>query len=170
MSVPPLSSGALRRFAGQRAGFRPYLGLAVRYRQALDCRIWPPAYARTSELEKCLQLFQPGFALLPDDLILPDGVSRQYCAMTFNIGRIAADVDAAFPRRVHPVGGQAQGRRSACRLLCELPPILRGSQRTRLRTDRSRTGMPILDCRRQDQRRDRGDPRYFAQYDQQLHH
>ncbi|MGO4439396.1 transcriptional regulator VisN [Rhizobium sp. RAF56] len=44
-------------------------------------------YARTSELEKCLQLFQPGFALLPDDLILPDGTSRQYCAMTFNIGR-----------------------------------------------------------------------------------
>jgi len=44
-------------------------------------------YARTSEVEKCLQLFQPGFSLLPDDLALPDRISRQYCSMTFNIGR-----------------------------------------------------------------------------------
>lgn len=44
-------------------------------------------YARTTEVEKCLQLFQSGFSLLPDDLILPDGISQQYCALTFNVGR-----------------------------------------------------------------------------------
>src|SRR4051812_33147105 len=35
-------------------------------------------YVRTSELEKCLLLFQPSFALLAEDVIPPEGSSRQY--------------------------------------------------------------------------------------------
>lgn len=45
------------------------------------------AYSRTTELEKCLSLLQPNFALLPDESNLPVGVSRQYCSLTFNVGR-----------------------------------------------------------------------------------
>jgi len=44
-------------------------------------------YARTTELEKCMQVFQPNFALLPDNADIPDGASRQYCSLTFNVGR-----------------------------------------------------------------------------------
>lgn len=44
-------------------------------------------YGRTGELEKCMSLFQPNVAFLPDDVELPDGVGRQYCALTFNVGR-----------------------------------------------------------------------------------
>lgn len=45
------------------------------------------AYARSTELEKCLSLLTPSFALLPDDVVLPDEISRQYCALTFCVGR-----------------------------------------------------------------------------------
>ena len=44
-------------------------------------------YGRTGELEKCMALFQPSAAVLPDDVELPEGVGRQYYAMTFNVGR-----------------------------------------------------------------------------------
>lgn len=44
-------------------------------------------FARATELEKCMQLFQPSFALLPDNADVPDGASRQYCSLLFNIGR-----------------------------------------------------------------------------------
>ena len=44
-------------------------------------------YSRTTELEKCLSLLQPNFALLPDDIDLPLGISRQYSSLTFNVGR-----------------------------------------------------------------------------------
>ncbi|AYG65188.1 MULTISPECIES: LuxR family transcriptional regulator [unclassified Rhizobium] len=44
-------------------------------------------YSRIGELEKCLSLFQPNVALLPDDVTLPDGVGRQYHALSFNVGR-----------------------------------------------------------------------------------
>jgi DNA-binding CsgD family transcriptional regulator len=44
-------------------------------------------YARSTELEKCMQVFQPNFALLPDSAEVPDGASRQYCSVTFNVGR-----------------------------------------------------------------------------------
>ncbi|TCL75597.1 DNA-binding CsgD family transcriptional regulator [Rhizobium sp. BK251] len=43
--------------------------------------------SRTTELEKCLQLFQPSFTLLPAGAELPEGVSRQSCTLTFNVGR-----------------------------------------------------------------------------------
>lgn len=45
------------------------------------------AYARSTELEKCLSLLTPSFALLPDDVALPGDISRQYCALTFCVGR-----------------------------------------------------------------------------------
>ncbi|CAN7208516.1 LuxR C-terminal-related transcriptional regulator [Rhizobium sp. LjRoot30] len=44
-------------------------------------------YSRSTELEKCLSILQPSFALLPDDVEVPPGVSRQYCSLTFNVGR-----------------------------------------------------------------------------------
>ncbi|KWV55806.1 helix-turn-helix transcriptional regulator [Rhizobium altiplani] len=44
-------------------------------------------FARATEIEKCMQLFQPHFALLPDSADAPDGASRQYCSLMFNIGR-----------------------------------------------------------------------------------
>ena len=45
------------------------------------------AYARSTELEKCLSLLTPSFALLPDDVVPPDEISRQYCSLTFCVGR-----------------------------------------------------------------------------------
>src|SRR6218665_2368227 len=44
-------------------------------------------YARSTELEKCLSLLTPSFALLPDDVMPPDDISRQYCSLTFCVGR-----------------------------------------------------------------------------------
>ncbi|MEK1897527.1 MAG: helix-turn-helix transcriptional regulator [Rhizobium sp.] len=44
-------------------------------------------FARATELEKCMQLFKPHFALLPDTADAPDGASRQFCSLMFNIGR-----------------------------------------------------------------------------------
>jgi DNA-binding CsgD family transcriptional regulator len=45
-------------------------------------------YARSTELEKCLSLLTPTFALLPDDVAPPDGIGRQYCSLMFCVGRI----------------------------------------------------------------------------------
>lgn len=44
-------------------------------------------YARSTELEKCLSLLTPSFSLLPDDVVPPDDISRQYCSLTFCVGR-----------------------------------------------------------------------------------
>lgn len=44
-------------------------------------------YARSTELEKCFSVLTPSFSLLPDDMVLPDKISRQYCAITFCVGR-----------------------------------------------------------------------------------
>jgi DNA-binding CsgD family transcriptional regulator len=44
-------------------------------------------YGRIGELEKCMSLFQPSLASLPEDVELPEGVGRQYYALTFNVGR-----------------------------------------------------------------------------------
>jgi DNA-binding CsgD family transcriptional regulator len=69
------------------------------------------AYVRTTELEKCLQLLQPNFALLPDDAELPEGASRQYCSLTFNVGRTRLSLMLIFrdgfilsPERLRDVG------------------------------------------------------------------
>ncbi|MDQ0456576.1 transcriptional regulator VisN [Rhizobium paknamense] len=45
------------------------------------------ACSRSTELEKCLSLLQAKFVLLPDDLDVPEGASRQYCSVMFNVGR-----------------------------------------------------------------------------------
>jgi DNA-binding CsgD family transcriptional regulator len=44
-------------------------------------------YARSTELEKCLSLLTPSFSLLPDDVTPPDDISRQYCSLTFCVGK-----------------------------------------------------------------------------------
>ncbi|WP_416065456.1 transcriptional regulator VisN [Rhizobium sp. ZK1] len=44
-------------------------------------------YARSTEFEKCMQVLQPGFALLPESAEVPHGASRQYCSLTLNVGR-----------------------------------------------------------------------------------
>ncbi|AYC99639.1 helix-turn-helix transcriptional regulator [Neorhizobium sp. NCHU2750] len=44
-------------------------------------------YARSTELEKCFSVLAPTFSLLPDDVVLPDRISRQYCSLTFCVGR-----------------------------------------------------------------------------------
>jgi DNA-binding CsgD family transcriptional regulator len=44
-------------------------------------------YARSTELEKCFSVLAPSFSLLPDDVVLPDKISRQYCSLTFCVGR-----------------------------------------------------------------------------------
>lgn len=44
-------------------------------------------YSKSTELEKCLSLLTPSFLLLPDDVIVPDEISRQYCSLTVCIGR-----------------------------------------------------------------------------------
>lgn len=45
------------------------------------------SYGRIGELEKCMSLFQPSVALLPDDVTLPDGIGRHYHVLSFNVGR-----------------------------------------------------------------------------------
>ncbi len=69
------------------------------------------SYGRIGELEKCLALFQPSLALLPDDVVLPDGVGRQYHALTFNVGRsrfsllfLAREASVPSPERMRDVG------------------------------------------------------------------
>lgn len=44
-------------------------------------------YSRSTELEKCLLLLSPTFAPLPDDVILSDELSRQYCSIGFCVGK-----------------------------------------------------------------------------------
>lgn len=68
-------------------------------------------YVRTSELEKCLMLFQPSFSVLADNVPLPEGSSRQYCALTFNVGRTRLSMMLLFrdgfvlsPERLREVG------------------------------------------------------------------
>lgn len=44
-------------------------------------------YAKSTELEKCMSILMPQFALLPDDILTPAEISRQYCSLTFCSGR-----------------------------------------------------------------------------------
>ncbi|MBP2548085.1 DNA-binding CsgD family transcriptional regulator [Neorhizobium galegae] len=53
-------------------------------------------YSRSTEIEKCLALLTPQFALLPDDLSLPEEVSRQYCSLTFCTGRTRFSIMLLF--------------------------------------------------------------------------
>ncbi|MGV8938395.1 MAG: transcriptional regulator VisN [Allorhizobium sp.] len=69
------------------------------------------AYSRTTELEKCLSLLKSRFSLLPDDADVPDGINRQYCSLTFNVGRTRYSLMLLFaedfissPERLREVG------------------------------------------------------------------
>lgn len=42
--------------------------------------------SRRTELDRCLSILAPAFALLPDHVELSPGISRQYCSMSFNVG------------------------------------------------------------------------------------
>ncbi|MDO9416078.1 transcriptional regulator VisN [Pararhizobium sp.] len=57
-------------------------------------------YSRTTELEKCLAVLQPSFLMLPDDMSLPAGISRDYCAITFNVGTTRLSLMLLFPENV----------------------------------------------------------------------
>ncbi|MBB4064100.1 transcriptional regulator VisN [Gellertiella hungarica] len=68
-------------------------------------------YARSTELEKCMSLLQPNFALFPDEVDLPAETSRQYCTVNFNVGRtrlalmlIYVDGFILSPDRLRDVG------------------------------------------------------------------
>jgi DNA-binding CsgD family transcriptional regulator len=41
---------------------------------------------RQTELARCMSVLQPGFAMLPDDVNLACGISRQFCSMSFHVG------------------------------------------------------------------------------------
>ncbi|MBZ5760365.1 MULTISPECIES: transcriptional regulator VisN [Rhizobium] len=69
------------------------------------------AYVRTTEIEKCMLLFQPSFSVLPDDVTLPEGSSRQYCSLTLNVGRTRLSLMLLYrdgfilsPERLREVG------------------------------------------------------------------
>ncbi len=69
------------------------------------------SYVRTTEMEKCLQVFQPNFASLPEDVDLPQGMSRDYCGLTFSVGRTRLSLMLLFhegfcpsPDRLRDVG------------------------------------------------------------------
>ncbi len=53
-------------------------------------------YAKSTEVEKCLSVLTPQFALLPDDVDLPDDVSQQYCSFTFCVGRTRFSIMLLF--------------------------------------------------------------------------
>ncbi len=53
--------------------------------------------SRTSELEKCLSLLKPSFSRLDDDAAAPNGVSREYCVIAFQVGRVRMSLLLLFP-------------------------------------------------------------------------
>ncbi|MCO5732988.1 helix-turn-helix transcriptional regulator [Rhizobium sp. SSA_523] len=53
-------------------------------------------YAKSTEIEKCLAVLTPQFALLPDEAEVQDEISRQYCALTFCAGRTRYSVMLLF--------------------------------------------------------------------------
>ena len=55
------------------------------------------SHVKSSELDRCLAVLQPRFALLPDDADVPEHLSRQYCSMTFNVGRTRLALLLLFP-------------------------------------------------------------------------
>lgn len=55
---------------------------------------------RTAEIEKCGAALQPGFGLFPDDFLLPDGISRQYCWVDFVVGHLRYRLLFLLPENV----------------------------------------------------------------------
>ncbi|MCB5202633.1 helix-turn-helix transcriptional regulator [Neorhizobium sp. T786] len=54
------------------------------------------SYARSNELEKCLSLLMPTFSVLPDNVLVPEGISRQYCSLSLSIGRTRYSLQLLF--------------------------------------------------------------------------
>ena len=50
-------------------------------------KVMSQLHSKTNEMEKCLSVMQPVFMSLPDDIDVGRGISREYCAVTFNVGR-----------------------------------------------------------------------------------
>lgn len=55
------------------------------------------AQSRMSEIEKCLGLLKPCFSHLGDDILVPKGVSREYCVIAFHVGRVRMSLMLLFP-------------------------------------------------------------------------
>lgn len=56
--------------------------------------------SRTTELEKCLSVLKPIFSTLPDNAAVPRGLSREYCAVTFSVGRTRYALMLLLPENV----------------------------------------------------------------------
>ncbi len=57
-------------------------------------------HARTNEMEKCLSVMQPVFMSLPAGIEPARGLARDYCAVTFNVGRARLSLMLLFPQDV----------------------------------------------------------------------
>ena len=55
------------------------------------------AQSRMSEVDRCCNLMQPTFAQLADDVAVPAGLSREYCTIAFNVGRVRMTLLLLFP-------------------------------------------------------------------------
>lgn len=53
--------------------------------------------SRMSEIDRCSSLMQPAFVQLADDIAVPAGISREYCAITVNVGRVRMTLLLLFP-------------------------------------------------------------------------
>ena len=57
-------------------------------------------HARSNEMEKCLSVLQPVFMSLPAGIEPGRGLAREYCAVTFNVGRVRFSLMLLFPQDV----------------------------------------------------------------------
>lgn len=63
-------------------------------------KVMTQLHGKTNEMEKCLSVMQPVFLNLPDDIDVSRGISREYCAITFNVGRTRMSLMLLFPQDV----------------------------------------------------------------------
>lgn len=52
---------------------------------------------RSTELDKCLSVLHPQFAMMPEGMGLPAGASSQYCSIAFNVGRVRYSLTLLCP-------------------------------------------------------------------------
>ncbi|MCP8896790.1 helix-turn-helix transcriptional regulator [Shinella daejeonensis] len=53
--------------------------------------------SRMSDVEKCLGVLKPHFFQLPDSMVRPRGIGREYCAVSFQVGRARLSLMLLFP-------------------------------------------------------------------------
>lgn len=63
-------------------------------------KVMSELHARSSEMEKCLSVMQPAFLSLPSGIEPAAGLAREYCAVTFNVGRSRFSLMLLFPQDV----------------------------------------------------------------------